>query len=146
MPTRSDYQVLNELSNGLFRALLALTTHDKPENRKHLIVTATDMSIEEDDRTVWEGPSLTKTSAKEAVQMFQQVGTIQIKPQLVDGKRTLVRSLTFQGDGVKALKDRYDVFPGEIPLRKNPQSPGEDLLTMYEKWWLPKLSEVNTNV
>ena len=135
--TRSDYQVMGELMSQTLRALIALTTHENPDYRKDVIIMAADIQREEDEKITFIGPDLPGRMSREACQMFQQVGTIGIKTSVVDGKRVAGRYLTFAADGVKALKDRYDIYPSEIPLRKSPDSPGEDLLTMFEKWWLP---------
>lgn len=139
IPTRSDYQTMGELMSQVLRMLISYTTHEDPAYRKHVIVTAADMTREEDEKVVYVGPDLPGRMGREAVQMFQQAGTIGIKPQLVDGKRVLQRSLTFQGDGVKALKDRFDILPAEMQLRASPDQPGEDLLTMWEKYYIPNM-------
>lgn len=139
--TRSDYQVAGELVSQLLRAFIALSTNEKPEYRKHVVITAADSYKEEDDRLVWVGPDLPGRMGREAVQLFQQVGTIYVKSVVVDGKRVAQRMLSYSTDGVKALKDRYDIYPAEILLRKDASSPGEDLLTMFEKYWLPNVQE-----
>lgn len=140
VPTRSDYQVMGELTSQIFRQLMGFTTHENPEYRKHLIITAADQTREEDERITWVGPDLPGRMSREAVQMFQQVGTITIKAEVVKGTRTNARFLTFAPDGVKALKDRYDIFPQEIRL-SGPNSPeGETLVSIYEKYWLQSVA------
>jgi AAA domain len=138
--TRSDYQVMGELMGQLLRQLMKLTTHPDPSMRKHLIVTAAEQAREEDDKITWIGPDLPGRMSREAVQMFQQVGTIVIKPEVQQGKRTNVRVLNFSTDGVKQLKDRYKIFPTEMKLRNTDLPPaegtGEDLVSIYEKYWL----------
>jgi hypothetical protein len=49
-----------------------------------------------------------------------------------------LRNLTFAADGVKALKDRLDIYPGSMLLRNpaKPQEEGETLVSIYEKYWL----------
>lgn len=134
--TRSDFQVMGELMSQVLRACLALTTHENPEYRKHLIVTSADVTKEEDEKVTFIGPDLPGRMKSEAVQLFQQVGTIVIRPQVVGGKRELVRTLTFQGDGVKALKDRYEMFPAEMRL-KGSTGEGENVSTIWDKYWVP---------
>lgn len=139
VPTRSDYQVMGELTSNIFRKLMELTTHENPEYRKHLIVTAADQTREEDEKITWIGPDLPGRMSREAVQLFQQVGTITIKAVVVGGRRQTARYLTFTGDGVKALKDRYEIYPQEIKIRHTLKDEGEDLVTIYEKYWLPNV-------
>jgi hypothetical protein len=139
VPTRSDYQTMGEMMSGVFRLLLGFTTHEDPAYRKHLVVTAADQVKEDQDtqKVVFIGPALPGRMAKEATQMFNQVGSIGIKPTVVDGKRQNLRVLNFDGDGVRVMKDRWKIYPSDIPLRKDTAGAGEDLLTMYEKYWLP---------
>lgn len=150
--TRSDYQVAGELTSQLFRLFVQLTTltsgkdkngNDIPSpNRKHVIVTAADLTREEDGKTVWVGPDLPGRMGREAVQMFDQVGTLNIRPKVVDGKRTNQRFLSFEGTGVQALKDRWKMFPPEMMIRPDVgKGDGEDLISLYEKYWLPALKE-----
>lgn len=138
VPTRSDYQVLGELTSQMLRAFVALTTHENPEYRKHLIITAADSERQEDDKVNWIGPDLPGRMSREAVQMMQQVGTIKIKPQLIGGKRISTRQLTFTGNGVEALKDRYDVMPQEVQLA-GPGIEGETLISIWEKYFIPAM-------
>lgn len=144
VPTRSDYQTMGEMMSGVLRLLLGMTTHEDPSYRKHLIVTAADMAREEDEKLVYVGPALPGRMAKEAVQMFNQCGSLSIKPQVVDGRRQNNRFLTFVGDGVRAGKDRYNIYPTEMQIRQNAtDTVGEDVLTLYEKYWLPAIKEAN---
>lgn len=142
VPTRSDYQVMGEMTSQIFRQLMLLTTNENPEYRKHLIITAADQSREEDERLVWMGPDLPGRMSREAVQMFQVVGTINIKGEQVAGKRVANRYLTCTADGVKALKDRFEVMPSEILLRKNldDQNGGLDLCDIWQKYWIPAMN------
>lgn len=134
--TRSDYQVTGELTSQLFRNLLLLTSLDDPNMRKHVIITAADSTREDQDsgRVEWIGPDLPGRMRTESVQMFQQVGTIGIAAKVVDGKRTNRRYISFTGDGVRQLKDRFNTFPGEIELTGR-----GDLLRLYNDYWLPGL-------
>jgi AAA domain len=142
VPTRSDYQVIGELTSEIFRQLMLMTTHENLEYRKHLIITATDKSEEDDDKIVWRGPDLMGRMAKEAVSIFQLTATIELKSQVVNGKRNVGRYLITSGDGVRAIKDRYEVFPPEIKLRKNLEDPeGMDLCDIWEKYWLPEVQQ-----
>lgn len=140
IPARSDYQVMGELMSQVLRALIAMTTHENPDYRKDLIVTATDVTKEEDERITFIGPDLPGRMAREAVQMFQQVGTIGIRTAVLDGKRVAQRYLTFQADGVKALKDRYEIYPPEMALRAPGSEVGEDLVSIFEKYWQPAIA------
>lgn len=139
IPTRSDYQTMGEMMSGVLRLLIGMTTDERTEYRKHLIVTAADMAREEDERVTYIGPALPGRMSKEAVQMFQQVGSLTIKPRVVNGKRENQRFLSFQGDGVRAMKDRYNIYPQEIGIRPPEGGDGEDIVSIYEKYWLPAL-------
>lgn len=140
IPTRSDYQTMGELMSQVLRTLIGFTTHDNPEYRKHLIVTAADMTREEDEKITFIGPDLPGRMGREACQMFQQVFSIEIKPETVDGKRTMVRWLVTQSDGVRAMKDRYGVLPERIRLI-NPGAPGEGetLDSIWQRWYVPAM-------
>ena len=142
--TRSDYQVAGELTSQTFRQLMLLTTHEDPAYRKHLIVTATDQlktDPDNDDKVIWMGPDLPGRMSREAVQMFQQVSTVEVKAEVINGKRIPRRYLVSSTDGIMAVKDRFDILPQGIPLRKNPEDTGEDLLTIYEKYWMPAIEK-----
>lgn len=143
VPTRSDYQVLGELTSSLLRQLLAMTVHEKPEYRKHIIITALDRSVEEDERLVWKGPDLAGRMASEAAAMFQINGTIEVKSQVKDGRRTTSRYLVTATDGVKACKDRFELLPPEVPICRvwTDGSDGEDLCSMWEKYFRPAMVE-----
>jgi len=144
VPTRSDYQVMGELTSQIFRQLIAMTVHEKPEYRKHIIVTATEKSIEDQDsgRVTWKGPDLPGAMAREAVAMFQICGTIQAKSEVVAGKRSVGRYLVTGTDGVEALKDRFELFPQETKIcRAWGQGEGEDLCSLWEKYWMPAMAQ-----
>lgn len=147
--TRSDYQVAGELTSQTFRQLMLLTTHEDPSYRKHLVVTATDQQKFDDDteRLIWAGPDLPGRMSREAVQMFQQVSTIEIKAEVIGGKRTTRRFLVSSTDGVLSVKDRFDILPQSIPLRKEAgDSSGEDLETIWAKFWLPAIPQTESSV
>jgi len=100
------------------------------------------MAREEDEKLVYVGPALPGRMAKEAVQMFNQCGALSIRPQVVDGRRQNNRYLTFIGDGVRAGKDRYNIYPPEMQIRQGVEATiGEDVLSIYEKYWLPAIKE-----
>jgi hypothetical protein len=141
IPTRSDYQTMGELMSQTLRLLLAMTTHENPEYRKHLIVTACDVTREEDDKVVFIGPDLPGRMAREAVQMFQQVVSLEIKSEVVDGKRVNSRYIVTSADGVKAIKDRLGILPERIKFRANPKADGDDILTLYERFYLPEMEK-----
>lgn len=145
--TRSDYQVAGELTSQTFRQLMLLTTHEDPAYRKHLIVTATDQTkIDDDtDRVIWAGPDLPGRMSREAVQMFQQVSTIEVRAEVIGGKRITKRYLVSSTDGIISVKDRFDILPQAIPLRKNPEDSGEDLLTIWEHYWLPAIETASSS-
>lgn len=138
---RGDYQVAGELTSQILRQLMLMTVHKDPAYRKHLVVTAADYSRENQDthRVEWEGPDLPGRMSREAVQLFQQVSTIVIRPAVVDGKRIIRRYLVSTADGVVAVKDRLEILPSEILLRKNPTDEGDDLCSIWEKYWLPNI-------
>lgn len=140
IPTRSDYQTMGELTSQILRMLIAFSTHEDPAFRKHVIVTATDVTREEDERITFIGPDLPGRMGREVVQMFQQVLSLEIKPETVDGKRTSVRYLASASDGVRAMKDRYGILPEKIRIKRSEtDSEGEDLLSVYEKYYLPEM-------
>jgi AAA domain-containing protein len=142
VPTRSDYQVIGELCSQLFNRLLLMTSHEKPEYRKHLIVTATDKTITDDnDKVEWMGPNLPGRMAKDAVAKFQICGTIDVKGKVVEGKRILGRYLCTTTDGPKALKDRYELLPQEILLKKNQGDDGMDLSDIWGTYFIPEMLE-----
>lgn len=142
--TRSDYQVMGELMSQVLRAAIGLTTHENPDYRKHLIVTATDKTREEDERVVYIGPDLPGRMATESVQMFQQVFALEIKPEMVGGKRMNIRYLVTSADGVKAAKDRYKILPERIRIKAYPTDPdGEDILSIWNKWYIPAMKGAN---
>ena len=143
VPTRSDYQVMGEFTSQIFRQLLLMTTHEKPEYRKHIIVTATDKSIEEDEKIKWRGPELPGRMATEAVAMFQIAATIKAKAEVKDGKRSVGRYLVTSTDSVDAVKDRFELFPTESRIAYEVgKDEGESLLTLWEKYWLPAMKGV----
>jgi len=143
VPNRSDYQVMGELTSQVFRQLLMMTTHHNPEYRKHVIVTATVREKEENERIAWRGSELPGRMAGEACAQFQVVGTIKTKTEVVGGKRQVARYLCTSTDGVEALKDRFELFPPEVKLCKNYTygSDGEDLCSIWEKYWIPAMKE-----
>jgi hypothetical protein len=117
-----------------------MTTHEKPEYRKHVIVTATDKSIEENEKVIWRGPDLPGRMASEAVAMFQISATIKVKTSVVGGKRSVGRYLVTGTDGVEALKDRFELFPQESLICKAwGEGEGEDLASLWEKYWIPAM-------
>lgn len=143
VPTRSDYQVIGELTSQLFNQLLLMTSHEKPEYRKHLIITATDKIVmDDDDRVEWAGPNLPGRMAKDATAKFQIVGTIDVKGKVVEGKRVMGRYLSTTTDGPKALKDRYELLPPEILLKKTQTDEGMDLCDIWEQYFI---KEMQTN-
>ena len=146
--TRGDYQVAGELVSQVFRQLMLLTTHEDPSYRKHLVITATDQTKLDDDtgRMVYAGPDLPGRMSREAVQMFQQVSTIEVRAEVVGGKRQTRRFLVSGTDGVVSVKDRLDILPQAIPLRKIGDSDGEDLVTIWEKYWLPAVQTASSSV
>lgn len=137
--TRSDYQVMGELLSGLIRTAIGMTTHENPEYRKHLIVTATDTTKEEDEKVTFIGPDLPGRMARETTQIFQQVFYLEVKPEVIGGKRVPVRYLVTGNDGVRAAKDRYKVLPERIKLRGPGAEDGEDLLSIWRKWYVPAM-------
>jgi len=140
IPVRGDYQVMGEMMSQILRMLIGMTTHEDPAYRKHLIVTATDKTKEEDDKVVYIGPDLPGRMASETVQLFQQCFTMEIKPELVEGKRVNIRHLITSADGVKAAKDRYKILPERIRLKTRAEDPtGEDVLGMWEKYYVPAM-------
>lgn len=143
VPTRSDYQVMGELTSQVLRALLNLTTHPQPEYRKHVVVTALEKEREEGEQVVWRGPDLPGRMATEAAANFQLVGTIRAKTSVEAGKRTVSRYLLTSTNGVDALKDRFELMPPEIRLAKtySDGSDGEDLASLWEKYWYPAMKE-----
>lgn len=144
VPTRSDYQTMGELGRQRFQALLNFTKSPL-ETRKHVVVTAADKVVEDDDGKIriW-GPDLPGALSEAAAQMFQINATIEVKPEVVNGKRNYPRFITFNTDGPKAIKDRSQVFPNEIRLKQfDGDTNGLDLCEMWEKYWLPEVAKQN---
>jgi hypothetical protein len=142
VPTRSDYQVIGELTSQIFRKLMLMTTHEKPEYRKHLIITATTKEIEDDSgRVAWRGPALPGRMAAEAAAMFQICATIKVKTEILEKKRIVSRYLCTSTDGLEAVKDRFEVFPPEVKICRTYTNggDGEDLCSLWEKYWIPQL-------
>jgi hypothetical protein len=138
IPTRSDYQTMGELVSQALHALLAMTTVKDPALRKHLLVLAADTQREEDDKLVYVGADLPGRMRDAASQMFQQVLSISVKPEVVGGKRQLVRYLLSQGDGVRRIKDRLNVLPAEVRLAGPGVEGGETLTSIWEKYYMPE--------
>ena len=143
VPSRSDYQVIGELTAGIFNQLLQMTTHPDPALRKHLIVTATTKTEEDGDtgRVAWKGPNIPGRMGKEAAAMFQVCGTIRVKTTVVDKVRRTTRWLCTATDGIEALKDRFNLMPPEIQLCSTRAEgvEGEDLCSIWEKYWMPAM-------
>jgi len=138
--TRSDFQVMGELMSQVLRMAISCTTHENPEFRKHLIVTAADRMREEDGRVTYQGPDLAGRMGSEAVQIFQQVFTMEIRPVVTAGKRANVRYLITESSGVRAAKDRYHILPEAIRLKSSPtDGDGENLLSMWQKYYVPAM-------
>ena len=144
IPGRSDYQVMGELTRQVFQSLLNMSAVSDPALKKHILVTATDRTIEDDlGRMTFWGPDLPGAMAASAAAMFQISATIDIRPTVIGGTRLGVRWLITETDGPKALKDRFDVFPKEGTRLKlsDTDSEGLDLCDMWEKYWIPQISE-----
>jgi hypothetical protein len=138
--TRSDYQVMAELMSGLLRTCIGMTTHENPEYRKHLIVTAADVQREEDEKVVFIGPDLPGAMARAATQMFQQVFYLEIKPEVIGGKRVPIRYLVTSQDGVRAAKDRYKILPERIRVKSSQSDhEGENIQSLWEKYYVPNM-------
>jgi hypothetical protein len=147
VPTRSDYQVMGEMVRQRFQRLINLSSHANPQVRKHVIVTATERMTEDEGRIVFWGPDLPGAMATTATAMFQIVGTIDIKPKVLAGKRVNTRVFVTAGDGVKSLKDRFQVFPQELELVniEDPSSTpnGWDLKKIWKDLWMPVIQANN---
>jgi hypothetical protein len=146
VPSRSDYQTMGELCRQRFQRLINLSSHTNPKIKKHVIITALDRQHEDDTgKTDFWGPDLPGAIATGAVGMFQIVATVDIKPQVVGGKRFNTRFLVTGTDGVKSLKDRFNVFPAEVKLKNTVEViPGDDGLTLsdcWERYWVPAIEE-----
>ena len=148
VPTRSDYQVMGELSRTVLQQLLNMSAAPDPAQRKHIIVTAGDR-MREDQETgalLYWGPDFPGAMADGAVQMFQLTATIEIKSAVVEGKRQTGRYLvTSSPVGAKAVKDRFEVFPAEIQIAgPDPSLGGLTLCEMWERYWLPAVAEAQS--
>lgn len=142
VPTQSDYQVISELERQVFQDMLNLSAAKDPEYKKHVLVIASEkMKIEPEPPhkvTFW-GPDLPGAMATAAPAMFQLVGTIDLKPEVKNGKRVITRHFVTSGDDIKVLKDRYNIFPQSVQLKAYPNDPeGMDLCDMWEKFWIPQ--------
>ncbi len=144
VPGRSDYQVMGELTRQLFQSLLNMSAVSDPRYKKHLIVTATDKTIENDlgVTTFW-GPDLPGAMAGTAAAMFQISATIALKTSVENGARVTKRYLVTEPTGTEALKDRFEIFPKEGTLLKSGDEDvvGLDLADMWEKYWIPLMGK-----
>lgn len=149
IPTQSDYAPIGEMVRMLLQDVINLSAAIDPSVKKHVIVTALQKEKTDDqNRITFDGPSLPGAMATEAGGMFQQVGSIDLKASLIGGKRVMQRWLcTNPKDTIRLVKDRYKILPGEILLRDPslPQGEGEDLLTIWEKYWLPAINATQPN-
>lgn len=147
VPGRSDYQTMGEMTRQIFNALIGLTTVVRKDGevwvpdldrRKHLLVTATDKTITDDEtgEVVKVGPDLPGAMFDAATAMFQTVMTIVMKREVdrSDPKvpKTITRrTLVTKPDGKKILGDRMNLLPEEsVP----------DMVEIYEKYWLPQIT------
>ncbi len=144
VPGRSDYQVMGELTRQIFQSLLNMSAMEDPRYKKHVIVTATDKTIENDlGVKTFIGPDLPGAMAGTAAAMFQIAATIELKTSVVNGQRITNRFLITNPTGVEALKDRFDIFPKDGTQLKSSDedSVGLDLCDMWEKYWQPLMQE-----
>jgi len=143
VPGRSDYQVMGELTRQVFNKLLNISSNPNPELKKHIIVTATDKQSYDSTGLIlkFDGPDLPGAMAQTAAAMFQISATIDIRGEMVNGKRESVRYLVTETDGPKALKDRFNVFPKTgTRLKLNDEDTlGLDLCDIWERFWLPQM-------
>jgi hypothetical protein len=135
VPERSDYQTMGEKARIDFTQLIRLTTARDVNLRKHLIVTALERTKEDNGAITAIQPDLPGAMSQSATAMFQTVGQIAIKNEIVklpDGRseRKQSRILRTAGDGVRVMGDRTYVFPAEIE---------PDLTLLWEKYWIPKV-------
>ena len=145
VPSMSDYGSMGELTRQVFQDLLNISSNPNPELKKHVIVTALDkQKNDEEGRVSFWGPSLPGAMAGEAAGMFQIVGTIELKTQVVNGRRIVGRYLNTKPDGAKLLKDRFGIFPAEVLLKDPITNEGLDLCDIWEQFWLPEIAK-NTN-
>jgi hypothetical protein len=141
VPTQSDYQVMGELTRQVCNELINLSTNPDPALKKHIIMTALDQRRTNDagEVTFW-GPALPGAMATAAVGMFQIVANIEIRTRVVEGKRVSQRYLTTSAEGCKSVKDRFRVFPSEIPIAsREGDASGLTLTGMWEKYWIPRM-------
>ena len=139
---RSDYQVMGELTRQVFQSLLNMSAMADPGLKKHIIVTATDRTMENDAGIVtFIGPELPGAMAASAAAMFQISATITLKTSVIGGQRVTKRFLSTDTQGPEALKDRFNVFPKEgVQLKANLEdTSGMDLCEMWERFWIPEM-------
>ena len=140
VPAESDYMIMGELARQVIQEVVNLTAL-APEFSKHVIVTALDKMREsrgEPKEIIFWGPNLPGQMGTDSAGMFQQVGTIEIKAQVIGGKREAIRYYTTFSTDAKTLKDRYNVLPHEVRLKRNAQDgEGFDFVDMWERYWMP---------
>jgi len=148
IPTRSDYQVMGELTRQVFQQLMNMSAMKDPEYKKHIVVTAREkFSTDDTGKITFWGPDLPGAIAGDASGMFQVSTSIEIKEKVVNGTRSSIRNLVTFTNGPKSLKDRFRVFPSEIQLRSdNEDTVGMDLADMWERYWVPVMNGGNGNV
>jgi hypothetical protein len=137
VPCRDDYQVMGELTRQVLGKLIKLTKLENVKARKHLLVTALEKEKQDDGKITGIHPDLPGAMADASPAMFELVASLIIKNVVVPDpnkpgqtRREAVRVMTTSGDGVKVLKDRYNLFPKECP---------PDFVEMFEKYWMPAM-------
>lgn len=139
VPERSDYQTMGEKLRQQINRLINLTVHPDLNIRKHLLVTALEREkTDKDGNPIYIQPDLPGAMASTAVAMFQTVMSIGLRAKVVQDPvtkktgRVLERVLLCQGDGIRQVKDRTNMFPNNGPV---------DLAEIWERHWLPRLEE-----
>lgn len=138
VPCPDDYQVMGEFGRVEMNKLVNLTTHKDLAIRKHLVVTALEKEILDDDWKVRAIKADLPGQLKDAVSaMFQTVGRLKIASRVVPnpakpGQNIRVQDYIYDtaNDGVSDVGDRTHVFP--------PQAPA-DFVEIWEKWWMPRI-------
>ncbi len=146
VPAQNDYQTMGEQLRLDFNKLIALTTVADLNVRKHLLVTSLEKEKFSRDgkELISVHPDLPGAMAGVATSMFQTVGSIELRTNVVPDpanpkstKRVTTRFLVTDAmeENKKVVGDRTKLIPTGAPL---------DFVEIYEKYWIPKLKGHST--
>lgn len=141
VPARSDYQTIGELARQFVLSLINLSTFGHPENspdqcelRKHVFMTAQErVKYDQKGETIeYVGPAFPGSLPLVISTLFPLLFALKIGKE--QGTGNTIRYVQTSSDNPKELiKDRSGLFERHADA---------DILTWYEKYWLPELGKV----